>query len=107
MSSPVCAQSALSLRHIGNGVIAGEKLSFAQPLVEHTIESCCFAGVALDCVDDLFLRITSEMMGLPEHWAEVTHLEHEPLNDLVALAQINRHKSPCAGLEKRDRFAVR
>src|SRR5215469_2002918 len=81
-------------RYISNGVIASEKFSFAQSLVEHTIESCCFAGVALDCVGDLFLRITSEMMGLAEHRAEIAHLEHEPLNHLVALAQIRRHKSP-------------
>ena len=78
-------------RHISNGVIAGEKFSFAQSLVEHTIESCCFAGVALDCVGDLFLRITAEMMGLAEHRAEVAHLEHEPLNHLVASGQIDGH----------------
>src|SRR5262249_26900593 len=46
-------------RHISNGVVASEKFSFAQSLVEHTIESLYFSGVTFDCVGDLLLRITT------------------------------------------------
>ena len=68
---------------VGNGVpVAGNEFVSGELLVHHAVQPSCFVGVAVKGVVDLFRGIFPEMMGLPQHWADATHLEHQPLQHL-------------------------
>src|SRR5688572_15678606 len=103
--------------HVGNGVlVARQILAFPQSLVDHAVKTIRLVLVAVHRVLDLLRRVAEEVVRLPEHRADVAHLEHGPLHHLPALAQVLRQETARlrrqveqhrARLGERERLAVR
>ena len=55
-----------------------------QPLVDHAVEALGLVAVAVDRVGELLRRVHAEVMRLAEHRPDAAHLEHQPLQHLVA-----------------------
>src|SRR5688572_25671263 len=80
-------------RHVGDGVfVARQILAFPQPSIDDSVEAIRFVLVAVHGVLDLLRRVAQKVVRLPEHRADVAHLEHGPLHHLPALAQILRQE---------------
>src|SRR5688572_31283170 len=103
-------------RHVGDGVlVARQILALPQPPIHNPVEAIRFVLVAVHGVLDLLRRVAQKVVRLPEHRADVAHLEHGPLHHLPALAQILRQEPAGlgrqiekhrAGLGERERLAV-
>jgi hypothetical protein len=72
-------------RRIGN---------FANALVDHAVNALRFVRLAIDGVLDLFGCIAAAVMRLAEHWSNACHLEHQPLEHLVAAARVCGYQPP-------------
>src|SRR5688572_2580001 len=104
-------------RHVGDGVlVARQILAFPQPSIHNAVETIRFVLVAVHGVLDLLRRVAQEVVRLPEHRADVAHLEHGPLHHLPALAQVLRQEPAGfrreveqhrAGFGERERLAAR
>src|SRR2546425_5329198 len=76
-------------RHVGAGVFAaGDPVAVFQLFLNHPVEPVGLVLVAVHRVLDLLARVLQEMVRLPEHRADVPHLEHGPLHHLPAIAQV-------------------
>ena len=93
----------------------GDVLLRREPPVHHAVEALGLVAVAIDRVGDLLRRVEPEVMGLAQHRPDAAHLEHQPLQRLVAAAQVGGQEAPGLGgqidqdrarLEQRDRLAV-
>src|SRR2546425_2609540 len=104
-------------RHVGDAVFAaGYPLAVLQLLFNHPVKPVGLVLVAVDRVFDLLGRVLQEMVRLPEHRADVSHLEHGPLHHLPAIAQVARQELAGLGgeveehrarLGERERFPAR
>ncbi|MPM89698.1 hypothetical protein SDC9_136810 [bioreactor metagenome] len=103
--------------HVGDGVALACNIvaAVAQVLVEHAVEAAGFLHIALHGVGDLLGRVLGEVVVLPGHGAQAAHLPEQPLNGLVAPAQIlgdellglvGKIQQDRAGLEHRNRRAA-
>src|SRR3989475_2732866 len=80
-------------RHVGDAVFAARHpLAVLQLFFNHPVEPVGLVLVAVDRVFDLLGRVLQEMVRLPEHRADVPHLEHGPLHHLPAVAQVARQE---------------
>ena len=103
-------------RHVGDGVfVAGQPLALGELLVEHAIQAIGLVLVAIHRVFDLLRRVAEEVVRLAEHRADVSHLRHDPLHHLPALAQVlgqelaglgRQIEEHGAGFRERERFPV-
>src|SRR3546814_9396171 len=93
-------------------VVAGQVLRLRQALVQHPVEPPGLVRVAVDGVGDLLLRETPEVVRLPQHRAESSHLPHQPLQRLEACPRRLRQQAAAlfrkidqdrAALEQRER----
>src|SRR5260370_29226485 len=75
-------------RHIRNGVIAGHEGAIGEAFVEDAVKSIGLLYVSFNRVRDLFRRVCAEMRVLPRHRTQPAHLPKQPLDDLIAAAQI-------------------
>src|SRR6267143_1494337 len=76
-------------RHVGDGVFAAsDPLAVFQLFLDHPVEPVGLVLIAVHRVLDLLGRVLQEMVRLPEHRADVPHLEHGPLHHLPAIAQV-------------------
>src|SRR6266403_195531 len=104
-------------RHVGDAVFAaGDPLAAFQLFFKHPVKPVGLVLVAVDRVFDLLGRVLQEMVRLPEHRADVPHLEHGPLHHLPAIAQVARQEPAGlrgeveqhrARLGERERFSAR
>src|SRR5947208_4511283 len=102
-------------RHVGDAVFAARHpLAVLQLFFNHPVEPVGLVLVAVDRVFDLLGRVLQEMVRLPEHRADVPHLEHGPLHHLPAVAQVARQELAGLGgeveqhrarLGERERFS--
>src|SRR5467141_2121531 len=80
-------------RHVGDAVFAARHpLAAFQLLLKHPVKPVGLVLVAVHRVLDLLGRVLQEMVRLPEHRADVPHLEHDPLHHLPAIAQVPRQE---------------
>src|SRR5438552_354655 len=80
-------------RHVGDAVFAaGDPLAVLQLFFYHPVKPVGLVLVAVARVFDLLGRVLQEMVRLPEHRADVPHLEHGPLHHLPAVAQVARQE---------------
>src|SRR6266480_235076 len=104
-------------RHVGDAVFAaGDPLAVFQLFLNHPIKPVGLVLIAVDRVFDLLGRVLQEMVRLPEHRADMPHLEHGPLHHLPAIAQVARQEPAGLGgeveehrarLGERERFSAR
>src|SRR3989441_624600 len=104
-------------RHVGDAVFAaGDPLAVLQLFFNHPVKPVGLVLVAVHRVLDLLGRVLQEMVRLPEHRADVPHLEHGPLHHLPAIAQVARQEPAGLGgqveqhrarLGERERFSAR
>src|SRR6266851_2444934 len=104
-------------RHVGDGVFAARHpRAVFQLFFNHPVEPVGLVLVAVHRVPDLLGRVLQEMVRLPEHRADVPHLEHGPLHHLPAIAQVPGQELAGLGgeveqhrarLGERERFSAR
>src|SRR5882762_2236902 len=104
-------------RHVGDGVFAAsDPLAVFQLFFNHPVEPVGLVLIAVHRVLDLLGRVLQEMVRLPEHRADVPHLEHGPLHHLPAIAQVPGQELAGLGGEveqhrarfgERERFSAR
>src|SRR5467141_2342168 len=76
-------------RHVGDAVFAaGDPLAAFQLFFKHPVKPVGLVLVAVHRVLALLGRVLQEVVRLPEHRADVPHLEHGPLHHLPAIAQV-------------------
>ena len=91
LATPFWAPRPREGGNISDGVIiAGQIFTFAQALIHNPVQSARFIGIALNRIFHLLCCVISEMVGLAEHGANISHLEHEPLQGIVARAAFCR-----------------
>ena len=102
--------------NVSDRILAGEELSVLEPPIHDAIDSVHLIAEALDRVRQLLGRIVSKVVRLAGFGAEIGHLPEQPLVDFDATALVLRIElsglaaeilQNCAGLEDRDRLAVR
>ena len=75
--------------HVGNGVlVADNKFSPGEALIQHRIQARRFFHVTLDCIRQFFRRVMVEVMVLPQHRPQTAHLPHQPFERFDLAAQI-------------------
>src|SRR5256712_3887910 len=80
-------------RHVGDAVFAaGYPLAVLQLLFNHPVKPVGLVLVSVDRVFDLLRGVLQVMVRLPEHRADVPHLEHGPLHHPPAIAQVARQE---------------
>src|SRR5438445_2273850 len=104
-------------RHVGDAVFtARHPFAAFQLLFNHPVKPVRLVLIAVYRVFDLLGRVLQEMVRLPEHRADVPHLEHDPLHHLPAIAQVPRQElaglrgeieQHRARLGERERFSAR
>ena len=76
---------------VGHAVfVTGEPDSLGEALVQHAMQPRHLVGIALDRVRQLLHRVVGEVVVLAEHRPDATHLEHHPLEALVAAGRVLR-----------------
>ena len=81
--------------HICDPIAIAQKFGLREPVVEDVVDPFRFGGVAIDCVGNLLVRIQTEMVVLPQHRADRTHLEQQPLENVALLACVTTSESAC------------
>src|SRR5207302_6270206 len=104
-------------RHVGDRVFAArDPLARFQLLFNNPVQPVGLVLIAVHRVLDLLGRVLQEMVRLPQHRANVPHLEHGPLHHLPAIAQVLRQELAGLGgeveqhrarLGERERFSAR
>ncbi|MOA59530.1 hypothetical protein D3C78_1841770 [compost metagenome] len=71
--------------HVGDGIFAADELApIGQVLVQHAIEPGCFLDIAFNGIGNWLWRVLREVMILPSHRPQPTHLPEQPLQCFVA-----------------------
>ena len=77
---PFVARDPRPGRDVGDRIVAGEILGVAEPFVQHAVDSLRLVAVAFLGVLGLAAIELQEVMRLPEHRADASHLHHQPLD---------------------------
>src|SRR6516225_7527455 len=80
-------------RHIGDRVLAGKIWRLADAVIDDAVDAVRLIRITVDGILDLLWRVTAEMMGLAKHRPHARHLEHQPLEYIVAAAGLLRHET--------------
>ncbi len=85
---PLPAVGPADQRHVCNGVFAGDERTILETDVHDAVEAVHFVDVTIDRVGQCFHRVVLEVVHLPRHRPDASHLPEQPLLDLDAPALI-------------------
>src|SRR3546814_17277429 len=96
LALPLVAAQPGERGDIGDAVFrTAEPGALRQPLVDHPVKAPRLVGVAVYRVRNLLRRVIAEMMRLPKHRSNAAHLEHQPLDHVVARSEESRVGKEC------------